>query len=166
MASRVRPLSGLLLGVALCAAAAADVPPGFELVKKMAVPAAAGWVDTGLDVLPGQEFYFKASGEVSLQRNNPSANCGPAGLDLMTVQQPVPNQNLGALIGKIAQVVSVRRDEDTGEEIVDEIAEYVFIGAESGLAAPAKGRLYLGVNENVVRDNAGEFTVLVYRRPG
>ncbi len=166
MASRPRLLPGLLLGALLCASAGAQVPPGFELVKKMAVPAAAGWVDTGLDVLPGQEFYFKASGEISLQKGNPSANCGPAGLDLMTVQQPVPNQNLGALIGKIAQLIAVRRDEDTGEEVRDEVAEYVFIGAESGLAAPTKGRLYLGVNEDVTRDNGGEFTVLIYRRPG
>ncbi|HVP90703.1 MAG TPA: hypothetical protein VMS75_05735 [Terriglobales bacterium] len=166
MASGTRLLPGLLLGAVLCGAAGAQVPPGFELVKKMAVPAAAGWVDTGLDVLPGQELYFKASGEISLQKGNPSANCGPAGLDLVTVQQPVPNQNLGALIGKIAQLIAVRRDEDTGDEVRDEVAEYVFIGAESGLAAPAKGRLYLGVNEDVVRDNGGEFTVLIYRRSG
>jgi hypothetical protein len=136
------------------------------LVKKVVVPASAGWVDTGLDALPGEGFYFKADGEISLQKNNPSASCGPAGLDLVTVQQPVPNQNLGALIGKVAQLIGVRTDEDTGEEIRDEIAAYFFIGPENGLDAPVKGRLYLGVNENVIKDNSGEFTVQVFRRKG
>jgi hypothetical protein len=27
---------------------------------------------------------------------------------------------------------------------------------------PLQGRLFLGVNENVVKDNDGEFTVLIY----
>jgi len=136
------------------------------LVKKITVPGNAGWVDTGLDVAQGDEFYFKGSGEISLQKGNPSANCGPSGLDLMTTQQPILNQNIGALIGKVAQLISVRKDEDSGEEIRDEIAEYFFIGVENGLIAPIKGRLYFGVNENVYQDNGGEFTVLVYRRKG
>jgi hypothetical protein len=137
-----------------------------ELVKKVTVAGNAGWVDTGLDAAQGDELFFKASGEVSLQKGNPSASCGPAGLDLMTAQQPILNQNLGALIGKVAQLVSVRTDEDTGEEIRDEIVEYFFVGAEGSVTAPIKGRLYLGVNENVFKDNGGEFTVLIYRRKG
>ena len=84
----------------------------------------------------------------------------------MTVQQPIPNQNLGALIGKVAQLISVRKDEDTGEEIRDEIATFFFIGAESRVTTPVKGRLYLGVNEDVIKDNGGEFTALIYRRRG
>ncbi|HYA49032.1 MAG TPA: hypothetical protein VEG35_04965, partial [Burkholderiales bacterium] len=65
----------------------------------------------------------------------------------------------------IAQLVSIRTDEDTGQEVRDEIAEYFFIGAENDLVAPLKGRLYLGVNEDLYKDNGGEFTVLVFRRP-
>ena len=167
MDRRVRVLFIGLAAAALLAPASPQVPPGrLDLIKKIAVPANAGWVDTGIDVGLGEAFYFKASGEISLQKRNPSANCGPAGLDLMTVQQPIPNQNLGALIGKVAQLISVRRDEDTGEEVRDEVAEYFFIGAENGWVAPLKGRLYLGVNEDLYKDNDGEFTVLVYRRPG
>jgi hypothetical protein len=163
----VRILLFGLVATAFLAPAAAQVPPGrLELVKKIIVPANAGWVDTGIDVALGEEFYFKASGEISLQKGNPSANCGPAGLDLMTVQQPIPSQNLGALIGKVAQLIAVRKDEDTGEEVRDEVAEYFFIGAENGWVAPLKGRLHLGVNEDVYKDNGGEFTVLVYRRLG
>jgi hypothetical protein len=161
-----------LLGAALFAPAGQEVqqaqpvrPDQMELVKKVSVPANAGWVDTGLDVNQGEEYSFKASGEISLQQRNPSASCGPAGIDLMSVQQPIPNQNLGALIGKVAQLISVRKDVDTGEEVRDEVAEYFFIGAENNLAVPLKGRLYLGVNEDLYKDNGGEFTVLVFRRP-
>jgi hypothetical protein len=156
----------LSAAVLFLAAAAVPQEANRELIKKVTVPANAGWVDTGLDVVPGDEFYFVGSGEISLQKGNPSANCGPAGIDLMTVQQPIRNQNLGALIGKVAQLIGVRTDEDTGEEVRDEIAEYFFVGSECSLTAPTKGRLYLGVNENVFKDNGGEFTVLIYRRKG
>jgi hypothetical protein len=134
-------------------------------VTKIAVPADAGWVDTGIDVGPGEELAFSASGEVSLQRGNPDAGCGPGGLDVFTVDQPVPNENLGALIGRVAQLVSTRMDEDSGMEIRDEIFVLFFIGPERTVTVPVKGRLYLGLNENVLKDNAGEFTVLVSRRP-
>lgn len=134
------------------------------LVKQVTVPANAGWVDTGLDVAQGDEFHIKGLGEISLQKGNPAANCGPSGLDLMTVQQPIPDHNVGALVGKVAQLISVKKDEDTGEEVRDEIAEYFFVGAEIDVTIPLKGRLYLGVNENVVKDNSGEFTASIYRR--
>jgi hypothetical protein len=166
--ARMLALGCLALGTAALVPRAA---PGFqeanlELVKQIAVQGNAGWVDTGLDAAQGDEFYLTASGEISLQRENPSAGCGPAGLDLMTTQQPILNQNLGALIGKVAQLIAVRHDEDSGEEIRDEIVEYFFIGAGRSVTMPIKGRLYLGVNENVVKDNGGEFTVLIYRRKG
>jgi hypothetical protein len=165
---QVLALGGALLGAAafVFGALPSRQAESLELVKKVPVPGNAGWVDTGLDVVQGEELIIKGSGEITLQKGNPSANCGPAGLDLMTVQQPIPNQNLGALVGKVAQLIAVRKDEDTGEEVRDEIAAYFFVGGESRVTIPVKGRLYLGVNENVVRDNGGEFTALVYRRRG
>ncbi|MCJ7487380.1 MAG: hypothetical protein MUQ25_14625, partial [Candidatus Aminicenantes bacterium] len=96
---------------------------------------------------------------------NPDAGCGPGGLDVITVEQPVPNENLGALIGRVAQLVSIRMDEDSGMEIRDEIFVLFFIGPERAVSVPVKGRLFLGLNENVLNDNAGEFTVFVSRRP-
>ena len=161
-------LGAALLGAAslIFSASLASQAENLELVKKVVVPGSAGWVDTGLDVGQGEEFTIRGNGEITLQKGNPSATCGPAGLDLMTVQQPIPNQKLGALIGKVAQLISVRKDEDTGEEIRDEIAAYFFIGAESRVTTPIKGRLYLGVNENVIKDNGGEFTALIFRRRG
>ncbi len=147
-------------------------PPGLgpqqadvQLVKEIAVPGDAGWVDTGLDVRPGEEFLIRASGEISLQRGNPAAACGPVGLDMLTVDQPVPNENFGALVGKVAQFVASRPDEDTGSEVRDEIFVLFVIGSERTVSVPLKGRLYLGVNEKVIRDNGGEFSVVISRRP-
>jgi hypothetical protein len=159
----------LLIGLSVAAAAAAFSGAGrqkgeLQLVKKVTVPGNPGWVDTGLDVFQGEEFHIVGSGEVTLQKGNPSADCGPEGLDLMTVQQPIPNRNMGALIGKVSQLISVRKDETTGEEIRDEVVEYFFVGAENDVTMPIKGRLYLGINEDVLQDNGGEFAVTIYRR--
>jgi len=122
-------------------------------------------VDTGIDVRPGEELRFLASGEIDLQRGNPGAVCGPAGIDLVTVDQPVPDANLGALIGKVVQLVTTRVDKGSGMEIRDEIFVLFLVGEERAVTVPFKGRLYLGINENVLRDNGGAYSVLVTRRP-
>jgi hypothetical protein len=142
-----------------------QVVPTPQAERTVVVPAAGGWVDAGIDVGPGEELVFRAFGEISLQRGNPEAACGPGGLDLVTVEQPVPQANLGALIGRIAQLVASRIDTDSGQEIRDEVFVLFLIGPEGSVSVPFKGRLYLGVNENVGKDNGGEFSVLVTRRP-
>lgn len=119
------------------------------------------WTDTGIDVVQGQELSFEAEGRFSLQKGNPQAECGPEGYDLRTVQQPLTERNLGALIGKVVVAVTVIKDEKTGEEKTEEVAELFFIGAKNRVAMPTKGRLFLGINELIVGDNAGEFTVLI-----
>jgi hypothetical protein len=136
----------------------------FEPVKKITVPGNQAWTDTGLDVHKGQEFYFVATGTISLQKGNPIAGCGPSGLDMKTQQQPVPEQNIGALLGKILENVEVSTDKQTGEKTQKEIGQVFFVGKENKVSLPADGRLLLGVNELVVGDNDGAFDVAVYRR--
>ncbi len=138
-------------------------PPPLE--KTIVVAGDAGWVDTGIDVGPGDGMRFMATGEINLQKGNPEAVCGPAGIDLVTVDQPVPNANLGALIGKVSQLIAKRVDDDSGMEIADEAFVLFLIGSEATVPAPFKGRLYLGVNENVLKDNGGAYTVVVVRGP-
>ena len=164
-------VAGSALGLA--AVALAQTPPQITgqalpappAEKTVVVPAAGGWLDTGIDVAPGEEILFSATGEINLQKGNPGAVCGPGGLDLVTVEQPVPNANLGALIGRIVQLVASRVDEDSGMEVRDEIFVLFPVGPEGAVSVPFKGRLYLGVNENVLKDNEGEFSVLITRRP-
>jgi len=134
---------------------------GIEETRTVIVPGNAAWTDTGIEVIQGQGIEFTAEGRISLQKGNPQADCGPDGYDLLTIQQPLTEKNLGALIGKVVIAVTVTVDEKTGEESTDEAAEIFYIGARSRVEMPAKGRLFLGINELVIGDNAGEFKVTV-----
>jgi protein involved in polysaccharide export with SLBB domain len=175
MSGKTRTRIFLAVGAAVCGLAASaparlsqapqDPSAVLPLEKTLAVAADAGWVDTTIDVGPGDELRFTASGQIDLQRGNPEALCGPGGLDLVTVDQPVPNANIGALIGKVAQLVARRVDGNSGLEIKDEVFVLFLIGPEGTVTVPFKGRLYLGINENVLKDNGGGFTVVVARRP-
>lgn len=133
-----------------------------EELHRLIVSADMNWTDTELDVLEGQEMYFKATGGISLQKGNPMAYCGPDGYNLKTVQQPLPDKNIGALIGKVVHLVSVEIDEETGEEIREEIVEEFYVGLENRVKMLISGRLFLGINENVVGDNSGEYKVDIY----
>lgn len=141
-----------------------DFLQDFELVKKILVVASTAWTDTEINVKTGQEFYFQATGSVSLQRDNPVAVCGPEGLNLRTMQQPLHDQNLGALVCKIREKVEVSEDKQTGEKVSRDIGDVFFIGQENRLILPKDGRLMLGVNENVSGDNDGGFEVKIYLR--
>ncbi len=153
--ARVLVLAGLLSGALLTAGGPSTV----------IVAGNVAWTDTGIDVDQGQELRFEAEGRITLQKGNPEAECGPDGYDLRTVQQPLTERNLGALIGKVVVAVSVIKDEKTGEEKIEEVSELFFIGAKSRIAMPTKGRLFLGINELVVGDNAGAFAVLIREGP-
>jgi len=59
----------------------------------------------------------------------------------------MPTRNAAALIGKI------------GEESTD----YFFLGDQTGpIRIRAAGRLFLGVNDDFLNDNSGNFRVIVY----
>lgn len=133
------------------------------LLKKLVVPANAGWVDTGIDVEEGEELVFQGEGQISLQKGNPDAGCGPEGYDIQGLQQPLPDQNLGCLAGRVTWLLTVRTDEKTGEEVRDELIRNFYIGREQTVSMPLQGRLFLGVNENVVKDNDGEFQVAIFK---
>jgi len=136
----------------------------YELIKKVTVSGRAGWTETGLEVRKNEEFYFLALGTISLQKDNPVAACGPEGLNLITQHQPIPGQNIGALVGRILEKVEVATDKQTGEKSQREVGQIFFIGKENKVILPADGRLMLGINDNVVGDNSGEFIVTIYRK--
>jgi hypothetical protein len=115
----------------------------------------------GIEVVQGQEISFEAQGRISLQKGNPQADCGPDGYDLRTVQQPLPDQNMGALIGKVVIAVTLIKDEKSGQERTEEAAELFHVGAGGRVEMPARGRLFLGINEHVLGDNEGQFSVRV-----
>ena len=147
--------------IALVCLLASGPLPAAEETRTVVVPGNAAWTDTGIEVIQGQGIEFSAEGRISLQKGNPQAECGPDGYDLRTMQQPLTEQNLGALIGKVAMPVTITTDNKTGKERTEEAAEFFTIGAGGRVDMPARGRLFLGINELVIGDNAGEFTVTV-----
>jgi hypothetical protein len=139
-----------------------DLDTGGQARLEISVMSGVGWTDAGLDVFQGQEVYFRARGQISLQRGNPVTYCGPDGYNYQSTQQPLRDKNIGALIGKVYLLISVEVDEKTGEEVRNELEELFYIGSANRIVMPMTGRLFLGVNENLVADNEGTFTVIVF----
>jgi len=137
-------------------------PNDFESLLLLTIPGNVSWTDTGLEVTEGQRFFFLAAGAISLQKGNPTAVCGPDGYGLRTVQQPIPDRNIGALIGKVVLFLSSHTDPQTGREVRDEIVNVFPVGRRGEVTIPSRGRLYLGINELVVGDNEGSFEVKIY----
>ncbi len=140
-------------------ALSADLEP----LKQMIVSGSSTWTDTGLDVEEGQQIAVKGTGGISLQRGNPTAFCGPEGKNLQTAQQPLPDKNIGALVGRVVRLISVSVDPATKKETRNELIEVFYIGSEARVIIPIRGRLFLGINENIAGDNSGEFKASIYR---
>jgi hypothetical protein len=103
------------------------------------------WNDTGVDVRAGQLVYFTARGTVWW---GPGRKDGPAGEKNSphNPSRPIPNRPAASLIGKIGSASD----------------DLFFIGDdEEPLRMRASGRLFLGVNDDVLGDNRGNFRVVV-----
>jgi hypothetical protein len=113
--------------------------------RDVAVDAAAAWKDTGIDLRPGQTVYFAASGRV---RWGPGRQDGPEGEhgSPYNAGRPIPGRPAAALVGRIG-----------------EGSDYFFIGDDKGpVRTRGGGRLYLGINDDYLKDNSGSFRVTVY----
>lgn len=137
-------------------------PADFESLHLLDVPGNAAWTDAGFEVDEGQRVVVLAEGAISLQKGNPTAVCGPEGYGLRTVQQPLPDRNIGALIGKVVLLLSVSTDPQTGKEVRDEAVKIFPLGSRAEVTIPLRGRLYLGVNELVVGDNEGAYRAKIF----
>ena len=124
--------------------AAGGRPSGMR-ERQTIVSADVAWNDTGIDVRSGQTIFFEAQGQVRWGRDRRD---GPAGErnSPANPNRPMGNRNAAALIGKIGN----------GNDMF-------FIGDETGpIRVRSTGRLYLGVNDDVLTDNSGNFRVVVY----
>ena len=111
--------------------------------RQTIVSADVAWNDTGVDVRAGQTVYFEAQGQVRWGRDRRD---GPAGErnSPNNPNRPMGNRNAAALIGKIGN-------------------DLFFIGDDAGpVRVRSSGRLYLGINDDVLTDNSGNFRVVVY----
>jgi hypothetical protein len=101
------------------------------------------WTDSGIIVRAGDVITFEASGQIEM--SDPSDTATPAGSTRgrTAPDAPVLGQKAGGLLAKIGEYSPA------------------FIGDRTTWTAPVSGRLYLGVNDDHLPDNRGEFTVTV-----
>jgi len=111
--------------------------------RQTIVNASSAWTDAGIDVRAGQTIYVDAQGRIRWGRDRQD---GPGGErnSPENPNRPMGNRNAAALIGRIGN-------------------DMFFIGDDTGpIRVRNSGRLYLGVNDDVLTDNSGNFRVVVY----
>jgi hypothetical protein len=105
------------------------------------------WTPSGLTVRQGDRLTFTANGEIQLSADaNDTATAGGSKSQRMAAGAPLPNAHAGALIGRVGPNGPV-----------------FAIGAQNTLTVQESGQLFLGVNDDDVNDNRGEFRVKVTR---
>ena len=105
------------------------------------------WTSTGLAVRKGEILTFNASGEVQLSTDaNDIATPFGAKSGRKAANSPMPNVLAGALIGRIGP---------NGQPFA--------IGSGVSVPMPAAGQLFLGVNDDGMDDNQGEYRVDITR---
>ena len=106
------------------------------------------WTDTGIDVRAGDTLVFDARGTVQLSENgNDIAGVSGARSGRRAADAPLVTQTAGALIARIGN------------------SDTFFVGNRRSMRAPASGRLYIGVNDDYLADNSGDFQVDVTVQP-
>ncbi len=123
----------------------------------MSVSAATTWVDTGMEVKPGDVLSFSATGSVTYEnsRNGQINTSTPDGLargwmDLMA-QLPVNGSGKGALVGRWGDNLAARA---------------FLIGSNSEQTAPISAHLFLGINQMESAGGSGSYHVVINRTAG
>jgi hypothetical protein len=121
---------------------------------QITVDASKQWVDTSIDLRPGESLRFTASGEITYPAQGKSkertfdADGLPRGFTDVIHQYAVGDAGHGALVGRLGLA-------DTGQPFL--------IGASKDFSAPVAGRLFLGINQSS-RDASlaqGSFSVTI-----
>ncbi len=114
--------------------------------RNVVVSANVPWVDAGIDVRDGQQVFFVAVGQVTWGKGRKD---GPEGErnSPFNPGRPIPNRAGACLIGKVG----------------DRSSDPFYIGDEQGaIRIRGNGRLFLGINDDNLRDNTGNWRVTVY----
>jgi hypothetical protein len=107
------------------------------------------WVSTGINVVAGQQVTFNSSGEIQLSPDAADvATTAGSKLGRRASGAPLPADLAGALIGRVGN------------------GRPFGIGNQPGpLPMPETGTLFLGVNDDNLDDNRGNFVVTVTAQP-
>jgi LssY-like putative type I secretion system component LssY len=129
--------------------AKAQTPAGKKRVsQEVQLTGEESWVDTGIDVQPGEHVMITATGK--LRYADAGDDNGPDGLargfkDLLRVL-PFNDAGRGTLIGRIG-------DKDTAQPFA--------VGARKEVVAPIAGRLSLGINQTTDDTGTGSYVVQI-----
>jgi actin-like ATPase involved in cell morphogenesis len=107
--------------------------------KAVVVKGTEAWTNTGIDLAKGDKVTITATGtafHAENQSTGPDGNPDDA-LDIYSVLQDAPHNSLIARIGRTPDAF--------------------FVGRFSTFRAPNSGRLFLGVNDTGVQNNAGAY---------
>src|SRR5262245_26794314 len=110
------------------------------------VSATDRWTDTGLTVRAGDSISIEADGAIQLSGDR-NDRADPAGSRRNAPGALVPNAPAGMLIARIGNGAPFA------------------IGARRTARAPVSGRLYLGINDDYLDDNSGQFNAIVTIAP-
>ena len=110
--------------------------PAPTLATELDVPSTEAWVDTGLDLRPGDALTISASGTLKVRNGKSISSVTAAGAnrgyrDLLKAY-PVNEAGQGALIGRIGS---------------SDAATPFLVGASKSWTSPRVGRLFLGINK-------------------
>jgi hypothetical protein len=114
--------------------------------RSVVVPSNVQWTNTGFTVAQGQRLRFETSGEIRLSLNGEdTANGGGASSGRRADGATIPGIPVGALIGRV----------NNGQP-------FAIGNSTDAIVIPGTGRLFLGVNDDHVPDNSGNFVVRVW----
>ena len=109
------------------------------------VPGNTRWLRTGIFLAKGQDVHFTATGTIKWGQDPKGKEVGPDGHPHAgRKERPLPNRHLGMLIARIAPI-----DKAYG------------IGSAMAFDTPADGELQLGINDDELEDNTGNFRVQI-----
>jgi hypothetical protein len=113
-------------------------------VNGVVVDARQRWTETGIFLRRGDTVRIQADGVVRLSGSE-SDEAVPSGArsGRRAPSAPLPTRVAGALIARVGNSAAI------------------FVGANATFRAPADGQLLLGVNDDYLDDNSGEFRVRI-----
>jgi len=124
------------------AAAAGPVPAGAIIV-----PGNQQWTATNMSVRRGELIHFQTTGEVQFSTNpadHAQAN-GSVNRQQAASGAPLPSALVGALVGRV----------NNGPAFP--------IGQQTEVRMPSAGLLFIGINDDMLSDNSGQFNVIISR---
>lgn len=105
------------------------------------VDARRRWTDTGVWAEAGDLVTFVADGTIEL--NQSGASSAPSGSPYTTQSPPLRSAAVGLLIARVGN------------------SEVIPVGGNRTVRAPVSGEILLGVNDDILEDNSGQYRVRI-----